>query len=181
MKTLTCVLAATLCVAGPALAEPADDLVGTWECRQPGVEYRNKPPILYVEGTSAKDPKQAIVFEIDGFTREVYGISDMTAESDGWWKISPAQGQAFLVRLEGASKSKTATMALKRSGATYRCLRLPPASAQGVPASGTQSVASKTELSVFMTVSLQAGNSTCGPLMIPTCGFPGRCSLRPGG
>jgi len=139
MKTLDLVLLATFCVTGTAVAEPADDMVGTWECRRPGVEYRNKPPILYVEGTSAKDPKQAIVFEVDGFTREVYGLSDMSPDSDGWWKITPAQGQAFLVRLEGAGKSKTPAMALKRSGATYRCLRLPPAG-EGVPAPGEPSV-----------------------------------------
>jgi len=24
------------------------DIAGTWECRLPGIEYRNKPPILYV-------------------------------------------------------------------------------------------------------------------------------------
>jgi hypothetical protein len=125
MKRMTPALLATLCVAGAAVAQSADDMIGTWECRQPGVEYKNKPPILYVEGTSAKDPKQAIVFQIDGFTREVYGVSDMTADSDGWWKVAPAQGEPFLVKPEAPGTAKTAAMALKRGAANFRCLRLP--------------------------------------------------------
>jgi hypothetical protein len=137
MKKTTSAFLATLCVAGAAVAQSADDMVGTWECRQAGVEYKNKPPILYIEGTSAKDPKQSVVFQIDGFTREVYGLADMTADSDGWWKISPAQGDPFLVKPEAAGTSKTAAMALKRGAASFRCLRLPadvPAPS-GTPAS----------------------------------------------
>ena len=147
MKTLKYAVLAALGMAGLAAAQSADDMVGTWECRQPGVEYRNKPPILYVEGSSAKDPSKAIVLDVDGFTREVYGLSDVTADSDGWLKITPAQGQAFTVRPEGVTKSRTASMALRRAGATYRCLRLPPTGAQSaLPSTGqTEGAAAKKE------------------------------------
>ena len=77
-----------VCCAGAAAAAPSDDMVGTWECRQPGVNYRNKPPILYVDTASVKTPdKAAFALDVDGFTREVYGNSDVTADADGWWKV----------------------------------------------------------------------------------------------
>lgn len=135
MKKLTLATLAACCAAGAAMAGPADDMAGTWECRQPGVKYRNKPPILYVEAASPKAPdKAAFALDVDGFTREVYGNSDVTADADGWWKVVPARGDAFMVRPEGVTKSKTPAMQLKRAGATYRCLRLPPSAAQNVPA-----------------------------------------------
>jgi hypothetical protein len=135
MKMLTFATLAACCAAATATAAPADDMVGTWECRQPGVKYGNKPPILYVDTGTAKAPGQAaFALDVDGFTREVYGISDVTADADGWWKISPAQGEAFMVRPEGMTKSRTASMELKRAGASYRCLRLPPSAARFVPA-----------------------------------------------
>lgn len=139
MKLLTFATIAACCAAGAAAAAPADDMVGTWECRQPGVKYRNKPPILYVDAGPAATPgKAAFALDVDGFTREVYGNSDVTADADGWWKISPSKGDAFMVRPEGASKSKTPSMELKRAGATYRCLRLPPSAAQNAPAPATE-------------------------------------------
>jgi len=124
-----------LCFAATAIAGPVDDIVGTWECRQPGVNYGNKPPILYVEAASAKAPdKAAFVLDVDGFTREVYGNSDVTADADGWWKITPAKGEPFMVRPDTAAKSRTPSMELKRTGAGYRCLRLPPSAARFAPA-----------------------------------------------
>jgi len=121
--------AAALCFAGPTFAAPLDEIAGTWECRQPGIEYNRKPPILFIAAIAVKDPNQPIVTDVDGFTREVYGASTVAPDQDGWWKVTPAQGQAFLVRPEGAGKSKTAAMELRRTdgaGTPYRCLRLPP-------------------------------------------------------
>jgi hypothetical protein len=139
--TLATILFATFLFAASAVAQPTDNMVGTWECRQPGVQYGNKPPILYVEGNIAKDSSTATVsLDVDGFVREVYGFSEVTADADGWWRITPKQGEAFTIRPEGLTKARTASMTLKRAGATYRCLRLPPASAQGGPASRAQSV-----------------------------------------
>jgi pyruvate/2-oxoglutarate dehydrogenase complex dihydrolipoamide acyltransferase (E2) component len=135
MKLLTFATLAACCAAGAAAA-PADDMVGTWECRQPGVKYGNKPPILYVDAGSAKAPgTAAFALEIDGFTRQVYGNSDVTADADGWWKIVPSKGDAFMVRPEGTAKSKVPSMELKRAGAIYRCLRLPPVAARSAPPS----------------------------------------------
>jgi len=134
------ILFAMFLFAATAVAQPTDHMVGTWECRQPGVQYRNKPPILYVEGSITKDSSRAtFALEIDGFVREVYGFSEVTADADGWWRITPKQGEAFMVRPEGVTKSRTASMALRRAGATYRCLRLPLAGARGVQPSAPPS------------------------------------------
>ena len=123
MRTAHAAFAAFL-VAANAAAQPTDSMIGTWECRQPGVQYGNKPPILFVEGS--KDPSRATVaLEVDGFVREVYGLSEVTEDAGGWWRITPKQGEPFTVRPEGATKTKTASMALRRAGATYNCLRLP--------------------------------------------------------
>jgi len=140
MRMLSFATIAVCCAgAGAAVAAPSDDMVGTWECRQPGVNYRNKPPILYVDTASAKAPdKAAFALDVDGFTREVYGNSDVTADADGWWKISPSQGEPFMVRPQGTLKSKTASMELRRAGTTYNCLRLPPSAAQAPAPAETQ-------------------------------------------
>jgi len=147
MKVSRLAFLAAVFGACPAAAAPSDDMVGTWECRQPGVNYRNKPPILYVDTASVKTPdKAAFALDVDGFTREVYGNSDVTADADGWWKVSPSKGEAFMVRPQGTLKSKTASMELRRAGTTYRCLRLPPSGVpgaviqlqQGVPPAGEQ-------------------------------------------
>jgi hypothetical protein len=123
---LATILFATFLFAATVVAQPTDNMIGTWECRQPGVQYGNKPPILYVEGSITKDSSRAtFALEIDGFVREVYGFSEVTADVDGWWRITPKQGEAFTIRPEGVTKSRTASMALRRAGATYRCLRLP--------------------------------------------------------
>ena len=132
MRIATHAVFATFVFAASAFAQPTDNMIGTWECRQPGVEYRNKPPILYVEGSITKDSSRAtFALDVDGFVREVYGFSEVTADADGWWKVTPKQGDAFMVRPEGVTKSRTASMALRRAGATYRCLRLPLSPLQG--------------------------------------------------
>jgi hypothetical protein len=123
-------IAATL-GAGSAVASPAGDIAGTWECRQPGVQYRNRPPILYIADTGSNQ----VTIEVDGFSREIFGRSEVAADQGGWWKVKPAQGQEFLIRPEGmAAAQKTASMGLSfADGKTdYRCLRLPTS---GIPAS----------------------------------------------
>ena len=114
----------------PAAASPAGDIAGTWECRLPGVDYRNKPPILYVADTGG-DQSQVTV-EVDGFAREIYGRSEIAADQGGWWKVKPAQGQEFMIRPDGGAKQRTPAMGLRfaDSKGDYRCLRLPPS---GVP------------------------------------------------
>ena len=127
MKDLRLAFLAAAIGAGAAGASPAGDIAGTWECRQPGVQYRNKPPILYV----ADSGSDQVTIEVDGFSREIYGRSEVFAGADGWFQVKPAQGQQFMIRPE-ASQQKTASMGLRFSDAKgdYRCLRLPPS---GVP------------------------------------------------
>jgi len=133
--------------AWPACASPAGDIAGTWECRLPGVEYRNRPPILYVADTGG-DPPQ-VTIEVDGFAREIYGRSEMAADQGGWWKVKPAQGQEFMIRPDGSAKQRAPAMGLRfaDSKSDYRCLRLPPSGVpsavvpllqQGVPPAGEQ-------------------------------------------
>ena len=129
---------AALTGASPAIASPAGDIAGTWECRLPGVQYRNKPPILYV----ADSGSDQVTIEVDGFAREIYGRSEVLADADGWFKVKPTQGQEFMIRPEGATaKVKTASMGLRFADAKgdYRCLRLPLAAA--APAAPTGAAA----------------------------------------
>jgi hypothetical protein len=130
MKVLRLAFLAALAGAGAAGASPAGDITGTWECRQPGVEYRNKPPILYVADTGG-DPAQ-VTIEVDGFAREIYGRSEVASDQGGWWKVKPAQGQEFMIRPDDGAKQRTAAMGLRFADAKsdYRCLRLP---LSGVP------------------------------------------------
>jgi len=128
MKYLRLAFLAAAAGACPALASPAGDIAGTWECRQPGVQYRNKPPILYF----ADAGNDQVTIEVDGFSREIYGRSEVFADADGWFKVKPAQGQQFMIRPEGTQiKQKTASMGVRFSDAKndYRCLRLPPSGA----------------------------------------------------
>ena len=119
-------------VAGPALAAPAE-IAGTWECRQPGVDYHNKPPILYFTDAPGGGPAEVSV-EVDGFSREVYGRAELAQDADGWLKVKPAKGQEFSVRPEGSGRQRTAAMALRwpEAKAEYRCLRLPSSASQPV-------------------------------------------------
>jgi len=123
---------AALGVAGGALAAPAD-IAGTWECRQPGVNYGNKPPILYFTDAPGGGATEVTV-EVDGFSREVYGRADLAQDPDGWLKVKPAKGQEFSVRPEASGKQGTAAMALRwpEAKAEYRCLRLPSSASRPV-------------------------------------------------
>jgi hypothetical protein len=136
MKDLRLAFLAALLGACPAAASPAGDIAGTWECRQPGVQYRNKPPILYIADTGTDQ----VTIEVDGFAREIYGRSEISADQGGWWKVKPAQGQEFLIRPEAAGKQKTPSMGLSfADGKTdYRCLRLPSSGATTFAPAGTQ-------------------------------------------
>jgi hypothetical protein len=122
-------------LAAPAAASLAGDITGTWECRQAAVQYRNKPPILYVADTGGDQ----VSIEVDGFAREIYGRSQLLADQDGWFKVKPAQGQEFMIRPETAAKQKTASMALRFADAKndYRCLRLPSSGATTFAPAGT--------------------------------------------
>ena len=126
-------------LAAPALAAPAE-IAGTWECRQPGVQYHNKPPILYF--TEAPGAPSEISVEVDGFSREVYGKAELTQDKDGWWTVKPAKGQEFSVRPEAAGKQRTAAMALRwpEAKSDYRCLRLPASVSRPVttPSAGAE-------------------------------------------
>jgi len=127
MKLRFAMLAALSC-ACPAFASPAGDIAGTWECRQPGVQYRNKPPILYVSDAGSEQ----VTIEVDGFARQIYGRSQVFADADGWFRVKPAEGQEFMIRPVGVTaKEKTAAMGVSFADGKpdYRCLRLPPSGA----------------------------------------------------
>jgi len=144
--------------AGPAGASPAGDIAGTWECRQPGVQYRNKPPIFYATdaGSGPADDRGGRLF-----ARNLRSLQ-VLADQDGWFKVRPAQGQEFMIRPEHAVKQKTASMGLRFADAKndYRCLRLPSSgaatfapdqsapAAEGAPASADPSPAPAVEPAV---------------------------------
>jgi len=123
MKRLV-LLAAAAALAAPAFAGPADDLLGTWECTVPGAPATRTPPIVWFGPASAPGKTSDTALELDGFAREVSGISDLAPDADGWWKVQPQDGQSFMVKALGTFGS-TPAISLKRSGAAYRCLRLP--------------------------------------------------------
>jgi len=133
MKSLRLAILAVLCGAGPVAASPAGNIGGTWECRQPGVQYNNKPPILYVaDAGGAQD-----TVDVDGFAREVFGRAEITADQGGWWRVKPAQGPEFMIRPDAGTKS-TPSMGLRRAVGTpdYQCLRLPPTAIPAVLPAG---------------------------------------------
>ena len=121
-----------LCATGTAVAAPAD-IAGTWECRQPGVNYGNKPPILYFTDAPGGGAS-AVTVEVDGFSREVYGRAELAQDPDGWLKVKPAKGQEFSVKPEMDTRQRTASMALRwpEAKAEYRCLRLPSSASRPV-------------------------------------------------
>jgi hypothetical protein len=110
--------------AAAALPTPADQLVGTWECRVPGAPPTKTPPIVWFGAAEAGGKLIEANVDLDGFARTVSGISDVVADAAGWWKIQPQDGTAFLVQpLPG--RGKTPAMSLKLGNASYSCLRLP--------------------------------------------------------
>jgi hypothetical protein len=113
--------AAAIALGAPALAGPTDDLLGTWECRVEGAAPTKTPPIVWFGLGNA-----AANVDLDGFSRTVYGISDVAADANGWWKVQPQDGQSFLVKpITPVGKAATPAMTLKRGDTSYNCLRLP--------------------------------------------------------
>src|SRR4249920_3192155 len=122
-RALLLVLAAAYAL--PALAfRPADDLLGTWECRVPGAAPTRTPPIVWFGPALSGDSVVPTSVDLDGFARAVSGISDVVPDAPGWWKVQPQDGAPFLVQPDG-SRGKTPGMTLRRDGASYHCLRLP--------------------------------------------------------
>jgi hypothetical protein len=120
-------LAAAAAVALPATAAlpmPADQLIGTWECRAPGAPPTKTPPILWFGAAQTDGRLIETNVDLDGFARTVSGVSDIVPDDAGWWKIQPQDGAAFLVQPLPA-RGKTPAMSLKRGNASYSCLRLP--------------------------------------------------------
>lgn len=110
--------------AAIAFAGPAEDIAGTWECRQAGVAYGKTPPILYLGATEAKNAGAAAVVDVDGFARAVYGLADLTAGDGAWWKLTPRDGAPFYVRPDVARAGVAALQVRRGEGGVYRCLRI---------------------------------------------------------
>ena len=126
MRRLVCLVAAAAAAAAlPALAAaPADDLLGTWECRVPGGPPTKTPPIVWFGPAQPGDAAAGTTVDLDGFARTVSGISEVVADAGGWWKIQPQDGQSFLVQTL-PPRGRTPQMTLRRGSASYNCLRLP--------------------------------------------------------
>jgi hypothetical protein len=103
---------------------PADQLVGTWECRVPGAAPTKTPPIVWFGPAQASGKMIETSVDLDGFARTVSGISDIVPDANGWWRIQPQDGPAFMVQPLPAH-GKTPAMSLRRGNASYSCLRLP--------------------------------------------------------
>jgi hypothetical protein len=124
MRRFLCLAAAAVALPAAALPMPADQLVGTWECRVPGAPPTKTPPIVWFGAAEASGKLIATTVDLDGFARTVSGISDIVPHADGWWRVQPQDGPAFLVQPQ-AARGKTPAMSLKRGNASYHCLRLP--------------------------------------------------------
>jgi hypothetical protein len=123
-RLLSLVAAAAAAAALPALGAPADDLLGTWECRVPGAPPTKTPPIVWFGPTQAGGATAGTTVDLDGFARTVSGISELVSDAGGWWKVQPEQGEPFLVQTLPA-RGSTPQMSLRRGAASYNCLRLP--------------------------------------------------------
>ena len=103
-----------------AVAEvTAERLQGTWECFGPGQTSAMTPPIVHFENANIA------TIEVDGFARTAVGIADVTPETNGWTKITPASGAPMFVR-SFSDNGRRVSMQLRRDGVgEYRCARLP--------------------------------------------------------
>jgi hypothetical protein len=109
----------------------AASLAGTWECVGPGQNHPKKPPIMWFGEVSTKEG--AAMINVDGFQRAVNGAASVTADADGWMKVTPATGQALFVK--GVSDNgRRVSMQLRRDGVgNYQCHRLPKYDNQMIP------------------------------------------------
>jgi hypothetical protein len=127
MKRLIAAACAVL-AALPAtvLGGPADEIQGTWECRLPGAAATKTPPIVWFGAARSGGQMVETAVDLDGFARQVSGISDLSSDPDGWLRVQPQDGPAFMVKPHGlTNKQGLHAMSLRRGGASYRCLRLP--------------------------------------------------------
>lgn len=120
-------------VAVPAQAQMTpESLAGTWECFGPGQTHPKKPPIMFF-GETSRDDKGVAAMDVDGFDRSVAGRASVSAGSDGWMRVTPAIGNAVLVRAPSGRGTKV-SMQLRRDGVgEYRCVRLPKFDTPMVP------------------------------------------------
>lgn len=126
MKRLLAPVCALLLVCPAAApANPAEALAGTWECRVPGAEPTRTPPIVWFGAARSDGKVLDTAVDLDGFARQVSGISDLVAEPGGWLRVQPQDGAAFSVRPLGANRQGVAAMSLRRGATAYHCLRLP--------------------------------------------------------
>lgn len=125
--TRLALLACAALVAVPAVATAQDTarLVGTWECRVPGAAPTRTPPIVWFGGAYSDGKIVPATIDLDGFAREVSGLSNVSATADGWIQIQPPQGDSFMVKPLGQAGDRVPSMSLKRGNASYHCLRLP--------------------------------------------------------
>jgi hypothetical protein len=118
--------AALAVLPAATVAGPADQLLGTWECRVPGAAPTKTPPIVWFGAAKAEGKVVESSVDLDGFARQVSGISELAAEADGWMRVQPQDGAVFMVRPLGPmQKAGIPAMSLKRGGTGYHCLRLP--------------------------------------------------------
>jgi len=88
---------------------------------------RGQPAPVRIEVTAKADGKVVdSSVDLDGFARQVSGISELAAEADGWMRVQPQDGAMFMVKPLGPmNKAGIQAMSLKRGDTGYRCLRLP--------------------------------------------------------
>jgi hypothetical protein len=123
LAMLACAALAALPAAG--LAQDTVLLVGTWECRIPGSAPTNTPPIVWFGGAYSGGNIVPGTVDVDGFARQVYGLSNVTTADGGWIRIQPQEGQPFLVKPLSPPGQNSPAMSLKRGDASYDCRRLP--------------------------------------------------------
>jgi hypothetical protein len=123
LATLACAALAALPAAG--FAQDTALLLGTWECRVPGSAPTNTPPIVWFGGAYSEGKIVPSTIDVDGFARQVYGLSNVSATADGWIQVQPPEGQPFLVKPLSPPGQNSPAMSLKRGDASYDCRRLP--------------------------------------------------------
>jgi hypothetical protein len=121
--TLACAAAALLPATVPA--QETARIVGTWECRVPGAAPTTTPPIVWFGGAYAGGQIVPSTVDLDGFAREVSGLSSVASAADGWIQVQPLQGEPFTVKPLGQAGDRVPAMSLRRGAAAYHCLRLP--------------------------------------------------------